>query len=417
MSLAPLNAEQQAVFDFVNHNDEHVFISGKAGVGKSHVIKWLRQSCRKRIAVCAPTGIAALNVSGSTIHNLIGVGTLLPADLHLNINEVKRNRQWLKDLDIILIDEVSMVSSDMMDSIDRVLQKIREDDRPFGGLQMVMVGDPYQLPPVIAKEDAEYYKNNYRSEWFFDAHVWSYEPFKTFELNTVLRQSDAEFKDILNAIRDGTITTDQLHQVNSVGLRNRKRGVDPILLGARKKIVEDHNALKLRSIRAPKHVYTAKVNKGFGHREPADRKLELKLGAKVMMLNNDREERWVNGSMGVVTGATRDTLEVEIDGFTHDVGVHTWVKAGYKPEDYQLAPKFYQMPLKPAWAVTVHKSQGLSLPEIDVDLGAGAFSAGQTYVALSRVTTPGGLYLRNPLRLSDVKVDPNVRRFYEELGT
>lgn len=411
-----MNPEQKAVVDTILTGFGHVFVTGKAGTGKTHVLRWLQKLSRQKIVICAPTGIAALNAGGATIHNLLGLGTGLPADAHVDHVRLHTQKAWLKGVDILVIDEVSMVSADLMDSMDRVLQEIRKDGSPFGGMKIVMFGDPYQLPPVVEQADMGHYqRNRYRSPWFFDAHVWQKDTFTIFELQTIHRQSDAGFKDVLNAVRNGTVTENQLGQLNHVGMREEKdKGM---LLAARRLAVAERNATRLSQIKTRSKTYKAKVNTGFGHKEPADRLITLKPGARIMMLNNDQEERWVNGTVGEVTNVWDDEVSIEIDGTPYDIRPYGWVKAGTPPEHYATAPKFWQIPLKLAWAVTIHKSQGLSLDKIEIDLGAGAFSPGQTYVALSRVTSPGGLYIKTPLTMSDIQVDPNVKRFMQSVSS
>lgn len=416
MTLALPNPEQKQVVDHLCYTTEHTFITGKAGTGKTHVLRWFQRTTNKSIAICAPTGIAALNAGGSTIHNLVGLGASLPADQFVDIYKVKASRQWMAELDVLVIDEISMVSSDLLDAMDRVLREIREFDAPFGGLQVIMFGDVYQLPPVVTDDNKGFYKRHrYESEWFFDAHIWSETSFTTFELETVVRQSDEDFKTILNGVRDGSITPSELKQLNMVGSR-RDRPDSVMLLGSRRKAVSDHNEQQLKLLKPRARLYEARVNKGFGRNEPAERKLRLKRGARIMMLSNDRGERWVNGTQGVIEYCGDDSIDVRLeDGTSQTIERNMWVPGGTPPEEFKLAPKFVQLPIKLAWGVTIHKSQGLSLKEIDVDLGSGAFSPGQTYVALSRVTSPQGLYLRGPITMKDIQVDPNVRRFFSNL--
>lgn len=418
MKLAPMNREQQAVVNALNHSGEHMFITGKAGTGKTHVLKWFRETTHKDIRVCAPTGVAALQAEGSTLHNLVGLKTTLPADMYQDFKLIGQKRAALDGVTAIVIDEVSMVSSAMLDAMDRNLRRIRHTPaEPFGGIQIIMFGDLYQLPPVVTDEDRAYYRTEgYDSPWFFDAHVWEESEFLTYALETIVRQSDVGFKDILNRVRDGTVKANDIIELNGVGGRIPPSDDKIMLLAAYRKMVAEHNDQQLRRLKGKTVLYKAKVNSGFGHSEPADREIPLRSGAKVMMLNNDLEDRWINGTLGKVTDLTDDTIYVDIDGSTHAVGIATWVKAGFPPEDYQLAPKFYQFPLRSAWAATIHKSQGLSLPEVQIGLGSAPKrprTPGQVYVALSRLTEPSGLYLQNPLSLSDIRVDPHVKRFFE----
>lgn len=417
MGLPPLSTEQQRVISYLNRTNEHVFITGKAGTGKTNVLLWYQTLTSKTIKVAAPTGMAAVNAAGSTIHNLLGLRIALPADSYPDWKAIANARRLLDGVDALVIDEVSMVSSSLMDAIDRRLRVIRGSLEPFGGMQIIMFGDLYQLPPVITQEDREYYdRESYKSEWFFDADVWDEVGLPTtFALQEIHRQSDPEFKEILNGVRDGSLSPKGLEQINSLRKRRIKNASDVILLASRKKQVIDFNKRQMAALRGPEWIYNARVNAGFGIQEPADRKLVLKVGMPVLMLNNDREERWVNGTHAKVTACTRDDVWIEIDGMSHTVGFNTWVKAGYPPEDYKTAPKFHQLPLRPAWAMTIHKSQGQSMDAVQVDMTGGAFAPGMTYVALSRARTAEGLFLRTPIFRSDIRVDPNVTRFFASI--
>lgn len=410
-----MNQEQANTVWHLESTEEHTFITGKAGTGKTHVLRHFQESTRKKIVVVAPTGVAALNAGGSTIHRLLGLNTGLPADLVMDYAKVRRTSKVLMDLDAIVIDEISMVSSDLVDAMDRTLQAVRGNTDPFGGIQIIMFGDPYQLPPVVSKEDMNYFvREGYKSPWFFHAKVWDYVPFTTFGLQTIHRQSDTTFKDILNGIRDGSVTEKQLQELNAVG--SRQRTGNGVLLASRRAQVKERNTNRLKALQSSLYTYRARVNTGFGRDEPADRELKLKAGAHVMMLSNDRQDRWVNGTRGVIQACTDQFVQVTLeDGMTHTVERNVWVPGGTLPGKFKDAPKYIQLPLKLAWGMTIHKSQGLSLSEIEVDLGYGAFSPGQTYVALSRVTTPQGLYINTPLSMSDVKVDPHVRDFFANL--
>lgn len=417
MTLPKLTPEQQNVVHYLESTTENVFLTGRAGTGKTTVLREFQKRTRKKVAVCAPTGIAALNASGATIHNLLGLGATQPADAHIDIYQVRSRRKILQEIDTLIVDEVSMVSSDLLDAMDRTLQGIRQNHESFGGIQMVFFGDIYQLPPVVSKEDMKYFRREgYKSEWFFDAHVWEYSEFKTFSLQKVHRQSNEEFITLLNGVRDGSIDWRGLDALNDIAAANIATDKS-ILLGSRRLIVEDHNKNNLKKLQGKRHTYSARVNTGFGRLEPAERLITLKPGAKIMMLSNDRADRWVNGTQGTVKDCSEGIIQVDLDdGTSHMVERHAWVAAGTPPEMYQEAPKYHQFPIKLAWAVTIHKAQGLSLPEINIDLGSGAFSPGQTYVALSRVQTPEGLHIKTPLRMTDIQVDPNVKRFFETMA-
>lgn len=414
-----LSAEQQGVVDLIEKTNDHIFITGRAGTGKTAVLKAFAKSTKKKMVITASTGIAALNAGGRTLHRLAGVGTALPADLGIDIHQVKRNRGWLKGIHTIIIDEVSMVSADLMDSVDRNLRFIRDNHHePFGGIQIVMFGDPYQLPPVVTKESRRWYQaHRYRSAWFFDAKVWENTPFHAVELQTIFRQEDDKFKDLLNGVRDASLDGEGLMLLNALGARPG-RTEHALLLGSTNKIVSDRNRTRLAALPGRTHVYTARVNTGFGRGEPAERRLELKVGAHIMMLNNDNEDRWVNGSRGEIEYCGPDSIQVRLwdTDEVWEVSRAAWVPDGTPPDQYQGAPKYWQLPVKLAWAVSIHKSQGLSLPEIEIDMGQfGAFEGGMTYVALSRATDPWGVYFNQPLQMSDIMVNPDVARFFDKL--
>ncbi len=417
MTLAPPSAEQQKVIDHLVKTRNHTFITGKAGTGKSHVLKWFQATSKKKILVTAATGVAALAVEGKTLHKMLGLGTSLPADLYTDHAKIRYTHHWITDYDVLVIDEISMVSSDLMDAVDRVLREVRRDEEPFGGMQIVMFGDPYQLPPVADDDFKKYLgRLKYKSEWFFDAKVWKHAKFDTFSLEEIQRQKgDDQFTDLLNAVRDGTIKEDQLRMLNIVGSMNVPSD-ESLLLGAYNRTVAERNALNLSKLPGQTYKFEAKVNKGFGRDEPAEREILIKPGAKVLMLTNDREDRWVNGTAAKVITVGEGWVQVEIDGERYTINPYSWVPPDTDPEMYSLAPKYTQLPMKLAWGVSIHKSQGMSLPEIEIDLGSGAFSAGQTYVAMSRVTSPGGLHFRHPISLSDIQVDPNVKRFFSQVG-
>lgn len=414
-----LSQEQQGVVDLIDKTRDHVFITGRAGTGKTAVLKAFAKQTKKKMVISASTGIAALNAGGMTLHRLAGVGTALPADMGIDAPKVKMKRMWLKGIHTIIIDEISMVSADLLDSVDRNLRYIRDNyNEPFGGIQIVMFGDPYQLPPVVTKPDQRWYDaRRYRSAWFFDAKVWKEVGFKTIELQTIFRQEDAMFKELLNGVRDASLDREGLFALNALGARPG-RTEHALLLGSTNKIVSERNRSRLAALPGRTHVYTARVNTGFGRGEPAERRLELKTGAHVMMLNNDGQDRWVNGSRGEVEYCEPDAVQIRIwdTDEVHKVERNAWVPDGTPPDAFQGSPKYWQLPIKLAWAVSIHKSQGLSIPEIEIDMGQfGAFEGGMTYVALSRAIDPWGVYFNQPLQMDDIMVNPHVARFFREL--
>lgn len=424
MPNVALSPEQLAVFERIEHTREHIFVTGRAGTGKSTILNHLAWNTSKIIAVCAPTGVAALNVGGQTIHSLLRLPTGIIADHDLD--QPAELKKMLAAIDTLVIDEVSMVSADLMDAIDRSLRQARgKKHDPFGGVQMIMFGDPYQLPPVPPRDPHEraYYEDTYRSLWFFDAKVWQAAPLTSIELVEVHRQSDDRFKQILGAVRHGEVTEDMAEELNSAGARPAPP--EAITLATTNATVARINSSRLAQIKGDPLRAVAEINGEFRENTyPADEVLELKPGAQVMFLRNDSDGRWVNGTIGTVSRVA-GTVWVEVpsadggDPEEFEVEPTTWERYRYRYDaetkklEKEVVAEFEQFPLRLAWAVTVHKSQGHTYDEAVVDLGPRAFTAGQTYVALSRVRSLEGLYLQRPLQPRDVIVDPNVVRFME----
>lgn len=442
MSTPPLSAEQEALFRLIEDTRDHVFVTGRAGTGKSTLLKHLAFNTSKQIAICAPTGVAALNVEGQTIHSLFR----LPIGLIANseIDQTDQTRRLLNAIDTLVIDEISMVNADLMDGIDRSLRQARRKaSEPFGGAQIVMFGDPYQLAPVPPRGDElRYIRDHYRSFWFFDAHVWAGSDsgdglidvgrhgasLHISELREIHRQADPGFKAMLNAVRYGRVTADVAGVLNKTGARTPPDAAEdetPIItLATRNDIVNRINQRHLDALAGRVQTAKAEVSGDFGRGDayPAEPELQLKVGAQVMFLRNDAGfggdgPRWVNGSIGTVTRIAGGSVRVDLDGEEHDVEPAVWerFRYAYDPGSRKLSrdivAEFTQFPLRLAWAVTIHKSQGKTYDRAIVDLGSGAFAPGQTYVALSRLTSLEGLYLSRPLRPSDIQVDEDVRRF------
>ncbi|MFF1876482.1 ATP-dependent RecD-like DNA helicase [Leifsonia sp. NPDC058230] len=420
MSRLSLTPEQQGVFDVIEHSREHVFVTGRAGTGKSTLLNHLAWNTEKSLVITAPTGVAALNVGGQTIHSLfrLPIGVIADHD----IDQSAELRKLLNTIDTLVIDEISMVNADLMDAMDRSLRQARQRPKEvFGGVQVVLFGDPYQLAPVPGDpEERAYFSDTYRSMWFFDAKVWEEADLRIVELLEVHRQHESDFKYMLNAVRHGQVTKEIADRLNETGSRAAPQD-GTITLATRNDTVNRINSQALG--RLPGRALTAKaeVSGDFGGRTyPADESLELKVGAQVMFLRNDTGQqdgpRWVNGTIGTVTRIDSNVY-VDVDGEIHEVEPAVWekFKYSYSPATKKLTKdvvaEFTQFPLRLAWAVTIHKSQGKTYDSAIVDLGHRAFSPGQTYVALSRITSLEGLYLTRPLRPSDIMVDPDVERF------
>jgi ATP-dependent DNA helicase PIF1 len=413
--LPGLSPEQQAVFDAIEGTRRHIFVTGRAGTGKSTLLNHLSWHSEKQLVVCAPTGVAALNVGGQTVHSLfkLPIGVIADRDL----DDDRDLRKLLSAIDTVVIDEVSMVNADLLDAVDRRLRWARQRKEPFGGAQIVLFGDPFQLAPVPGDGDERaYFTDNYRSLWFFDAKVWEQTELSVLELRQIHRQQDDGFKFMLNAVRQGRVTAEIAGMLNGAGARPVP-AEPPITLATRNDSVNRINAKALAALPGKVSTARAEVNGDFGGRAfPADESLELKPGAHVMFLRNDSDGRWVNGTVGVVR-RIRNTVTVEVNGEEHDVNPVVWERHRYtysaatKRLDRQVVADFTQFPLRLAWAVTIHKSQGKTYDAAVVDLGSRVFSAGQTYVALSRLTSLEGLYLTRPLVPRDIIVDPHVIRF------
>ncbi len=423
---AGLAAEQRAVLELVESTREHVFVTGRAGTGKSTLLQEFLATTDRTVIVCAPTGVAALNVGGQTIHSLFRLPIGLIADQELE--NPPQLAKLLGGVDTIVIDEVSMVSADLMDAIDRRLRQSRaRPHEPFGGAQVVLFGDPYQLAPVPGRDEGEraYYADHYRSMWFFDAKVWAEAPLRIVELQTIHRQQDEAFRHMLSAVRHGEVTPEIGRALNAAG--ERTPPTDGILtLATTNATVTRINTDALRRLPGAAKTARADIAGEFGGRGgyPADETLELKVGAQVMFLRNDTAGdgvmRWVNGSLGTVERIGK-TVHVEVEGESHEVLPVVWEKYKYtysaatKRVTKEVVAEFTQFPLRLAWAVTIHKSQGSTYDQAIVDLGPRAFAPGQAYVALSRIRSLEGLYLTRGLRPSDVIVDADVRRFMADV--
>ncbi len=442
MIQVQLSDEQKRLFEYIESTEAHVFVTGRAGTGKSTLLNYLVENTDKSVAVVAPTGIAALNVNGRTINSLFGFHFDLLHDVDFGKQMRRYTREILAAIDLLVIDEVSMVNADTMDAISRAMGVARGKRKvPFGGAQVVMFGDPYQLAPVPPRKPHEiaYMGENYQSLWFFDAHVWRDAGLERYELIEIFRQKDGRFKDILNAIRDGSVTQEMLDELNQQAVRAIPHN-DVLRLATVNAMVDSVNRNRLAELPAKSRVFKAQASgdlKAFENTKPAEEQLELKEGAQVMFIKNDDSSplkdsdgsairRWVNGTIGRVVEFKSDShIIVEADGVRHDVGRATWEQVKYELEEYfdedtnkvkekiisVPVAEYRQFPLRLAWAVTIHKSQGQTFDEVMIDLGSGAFATGQTYVGLSRVRSMNGLYLNRAIRLADIKVDTRVLAF------
>ena len=430
------SSEAERAIELVKDLNKNVFITGKAGTGKSTLLEHMRMTADRKMIVLAPTGVAAINVRGETIHSFFKLKPGFELDEATNTRIDDKKRKMYGSIKTILIDEISMVRADLLDAIDVFLRRTRMSEEPFGGVQMIFFGDLFQLPPVITNTDRQRFYSEYESPYFFSAQVFQQrnlfaEPFRMerIELDEIYRQTDEDFIKVLNAVRDNSITEEDLEILNARVDEEFVPADDLSCIHLMTTNANAHqiNMAKLKQISKPEMEFVAKAKgKLTKSLHPNDPMITVKVGAQVMFINNDSKRRWVNGTLGVVRSCVdrynEETDEMETilmvkvhGGELVEVTQHTWEISKYKFEGgafiREQIGSFSQMPLKLAWAITIHKSQGKSFDNVVIDLGWGSFAHGQTYVALSRCTTLEGLVLKKPLKPSDVIVDECVRRF------
>jgi ATP-dependent exoDNAse (exonuclease V) alpha subunit len=404
-----------------------VFVSGKAGTGKSTLIDFLRRSYNGNIVVVAPTGVAALNVKGATIHSYFRFPPRVVTDE--DIKQVKDRRLYTK-LDLLVIDEISMVRADVLDGIDKFLRlNGRHSDRPFGGTQLLLVGDLFQLPPVVSRtEEAVLFSRKYTSPYFFSAKSLERCQMAPVELGKVFRQTDNAFVEMLDRIRVAEQLETILPSLNTRCFRSAS-DTRVITLTCTNATADQINATELDKLMGEPRTFAGTISGKFAIEEerlPAPLNLSLKPGAQVMFTKNDGGRRWVNGTLGRVVGFKDASIQVELisdhPGAVHDVQPVEWesFKYEYDYAENKIKPAvigyYRQYPLMLAWALTIHKSQGKTLEKVRIDLGSGAFSPGQVYVALSRCRSLEDIVLSRPISQREVKCDQRIRRFYFALA-
>lgn len=412
------NEEFQNAFDLIENTDEHLFITGKAGTGKSTLLEYFKRNTAKNIAVLAPTGIAAIKARGQTIHSFFKFPPRFIQKEHVHR---LRKAKVIKHLDTLVIDEASMLRADLLDGIDYSLRINREeDDIPFGGVQIIIFGDLFQLPPVVEREIEELMKHQrYRSPYFFSAHVFNSLELGYIELHKIYRQKDAAFIDLLSKIRIKRIDQNGLDLLNA--RVNSKIGHDTqgiITLTTTNNIAHKINVNCLGKIQARRYEYNADIRGKYGEKSyPAEACLTLKNGAQVMLIKNDRDKRWVNGTIAEISDLSQTFIKVRIGKNVYEVPKVSWEKIEYtyNPKEEKIKEKvigsFEQYPLKLAWAITIHKSQGQTFKDVIIDMGYGAFTHGQTYVALSRCVSLEGIVLKKPIVHSDLIFDDRIYQF------
>jgi ATP-dependent DNA helicase PIF1 len=417
--------EFDAAVDFARHEEGHLFVTGRAGTGKSTLLRGLREMITQEAVVLAPTGLAAVNVGGQTIHSFFGFPPRLirPDDIRRS-----RNGRLMRRLKLIIVDEVSMVRSDMMWAIDQSLRMNRGRPRePFGGVRLLLFGDLHQLPPVVQSgEVAEHLESAYGGPFFFQVPTLLEGAGTTLlELDRVYRQTDETLLDVLNRIRDGEATEEDLGVLNerAHAIRTLSEGDRYVILTPTNAAAQRINMAYLEALPGEVKTYEAGITGEFGETaHPTDANLLLKPGAKVILLRNDPDKRWVNGTIARVARLERSRVWIEVDGKVHEIEPVSWEARRYAFDQgadkivENVTGTFRQFPLRHAWALTIHKSQGLTLERVYIDLGRGTFAHGQAYVALSRCRTLEGLALARPLRPSDILFDRSAMGYRDKFA-
>lgn len=416
-----LSQEYIDCLDEIEYSREHLFITGKAGTGKSTLLDLFRRTTSKNVVILAPTGIAALKVHGQTIHSFFKFPPrlILPSD----IKYTPSLKRIVNKLEILILDEISMVRADILDGINKILQLHRNNNKPFGGIRLVAFGDIYQLPPIVSSvEEKHFFQNNYTSAYFFASEIWQQlQNMRYINLSKVYRQTDRSFIRLLDEIRMGDIDYDSLTALNE--------NVDPdfdqegyIYLSPRNATMQRINQQKLAELPNEEHTYLPTITGEYNpNNMPIDPVLRIKVGAQVIFVKNDPDKEYVNGSLGIVTDLDTNLIRIRLN---HDdkevtIGRATWDMIRYRLDpdaDAQIKPEVVgtleAFPVKLAWAMSIHKSQGQTFEKVILDMEGGAFEFGQTYVALSRCTTLEGIVLKKPLRQRDIMVDQRVVDFY-----
>ena len=424
------------IYNKIEKTKKHTFITGQAGTGKSTLLQYFRLKTEKKRVVLSSTGVSALNVQGQTVHSFFHFKPDITEDKVSSLYIPNDKKRILSQIECIIIDEVSMVRADLLDCIDLILRLYGpESEKSFGGIQMILFGDLYQLPPIVRKEEKEIFRRMYKSPFFFDSKSYKKirDNVQIIELKKIYRQTEEEFIKILGKIRHKKINNKELIELNKKCCRKIEDKEENtgryVYLATINKIADKINQDRLKEIQEITHYLIGEIEGDFEKKSlPTQESLEIKEGAQIMMLNNDSNNRWVNGSLGKVIYIPKEinnikdkAIEVEFEeGRIEEVFAYEWEMFQFKygEGDKIISEKvgsFTQYPLKLSWAITIHKSQGKTFERMIIDLGYGAFVSGQLYVALSRGVSLNEIILKRPIQFKDIIINQNVEEFYQEI--
>jgi len=431
-----INEEFKQALNLLNNNSDNLFITGNAGTGKSTLLSYFRETTKKKVAILAPTGVAALNIEGQTIHSFFKLPPNIVTEQVLEHKLSDKRKKLIAHLDMIIIDEASMLRADLLDCIDVSLRHHRQEETlPFGGVQMIFIGDLYQLPPVVSGDDErEIFRTHYSSPYFFSAKALEGAEIKCIELAKIYRQNDNEFINLLNKVRNNTVTFNDLTKLNerhNPDCDDIKTDDFVITLTTTNAAANEKNQKELEKLETKSQLFLGEVDGDFEDRSlPTSMSLELKEGAQVMMLSNDYVGGWVNGSIGKIIKIEFDDLElddvltIKLDtGKEVKITKHSWRIFRYffneetQKLDTEITGSFTQYPLRLAWAVTIHKSQGKTFDKVVIDIGKGAFAHGQVYVALSRCRSLEGITLKKPIQKRHIWSNYQLKQFFRLYNT